>query len=245
MPKTPKKKTPKAIPKKSSTSNLSIAGFVLAIFIAPIGLILSIIALNQAKKSKQQGNSLAIAGIVIGSLLTILNVIIVVQIVKNVNQAKAVLSTGQGQNNTVSKLPPKGSIGYNIDVGNWDAEKSTDIARLYSDLEIYYTKAGAYPSFADFNSTAWRQAAKLPNTQDGTALCDPETASASAMNCQLATSPTKGVYSYQPWESDGVTPCTAQAGQTCSKYTLAAILIKGDDNHKNPGSTDFVYQSAY
>jgi hypothetical protein len=245
MPKTTKKKLPKAAPRKSSTNNLSIVGLILAILIAPVGLIVSIVALNQIKKNEEQGYSLAIAGIVIGSLLTILNIALVVSTINSMRQAHNVLSTNSGHSTSANKLPPEGSMGYNITIGAWDAEKSTDIGRLYSDLETYHYQINAYPSFADFNSASWRKSAQLPNTKDGTALCDPETTSSSATDCQLANSPTKGVYSYQTWESDGVTPCAAQAGQTCSKYTLTAILIKGDHNHRNPGSIHFVYQSSY
>jgi hypothetical protein len=59
---------PAAPPRK--TSGLAIAGFILAILIAPIGFILSIIALITAGRSGKKGKGLAIAGIVISLLIS-------------------------------------------------------------------------------------------------------------------------------------------------------------------------------
>lgn len=56
-------------PANPGTSGLAIAGFILAILIAPIGFILSIIGLTQTGKGKQKGRGLAISGIVISLLL--------------------------------------------------------------------------------------------------------------------------------------------------------------------------------
>jgi ABC-type arginine transport system permease subunit len=56
---------------------LSIVGFVLSILSPTIGLILSMIAFVMAHKSNRK-NNLALAGIIIGSVLTILGVIIVI-----------------------------------------------------------------------------------------------------------------------------------------------------------------------
>jgi|SRR3954447_1435577 hypothetical protein len=51
-----------------TTSGLSIAGFVLAFIIAPIGFILSVVALVKIKASAQKGKGLAIAGVIISVL---------------------------------------------------------------------------------------------------------------------------------------------------------------------------------
>ncbi len=55
---------------QAKTNGLAIAGFVLSFFISLVGLVLSIIALNQINKSNgmQKGKGLAIAGIIIGAL---------------------------------------------------------------------------------------------------------------------------------------------------------------------------------
>lgn len=64
-------------PAATGTNGMAIAGFVLAFFCSLLGLIFSIIGLNQTKARNQSGRGLAIAGIVI-SILGILGGIIVV-----------------------------------------------------------------------------------------------------------------------------------------------------------------------
>lgn len=103
-----------------------------------------------------------------------------------------------------------------------DTKRQTDIRALHSMLEAFYAQnGGGYPVLADFNSTNWR----TTNMKglDATALCDPS-ANGGPQNCQLAGSPAAGSYSYQVWETDGTTGCTAAAGATCPKYTLTATL---------------------
>lgn len=50
----------------------AIIGFVLSFFFAPAGLVVSIIALVQIRKTHEHGNGLAIAGTVVGAVFTIL-----------------------------------------------------------------------------------------------------------------------------------------------------------------------------
>ena len=52
-------------PARSGTNGMASAGFVLSFFCSILGLIFSIIGLNQAKRRYQGGQGLAIAGIVI------------------------------------------------------------------------------------------------------------------------------------------------------------------------------------
>ena len=56
--------------KSNSWNALAIVGFVLSFFTAIIGLILCIIAYKQVKESGEKGKGLAIAGIVISSIIT-------------------------------------------------------------------------------------------------------------------------------------------------------------------------------
>ena len=61
------------------TNGLAIAGFVTSILcLSPVGLVLSIVALNQIKKSPlpQGGSGMAIAGLVLGGIPTLLFVFI-------------------------------------------------------------------------------------------------------------------------------------------------------------------------
>ncbi len=60
------------------TNGLAIAGFVTSILCGVVGLILSIVAYNQCKKSNGQlkGEGLAIAGIIIGGVNIVLGIIL-------------------------------------------------------------------------------------------------------------------------------------------------------------------------
>jgi hypothetical protein len=61
-------------PAKSGTNGLAIAGFVLAFFCSILGLIFSIIGLNQAKQRNQGGQGLAIAGIIISAISIVIGI---------------------------------------------------------------------------------------------------------------------------------------------------------------------------
>ncbi|MBG6225754.1 hypothetical protein IWX63_002337 [Arthrobacter sp. CAN_A2] len=59
---------------------LGIVGFILAILIAPVGLVISIIAFVKSRKAKV-GNGFALAGIIIGVLFTIIGVITMIALI--------------------------------------------------------------------------------------------------------------------------------------------------------------------
>src|SRR4051794_3415095 len=58
-----------APPPQPGTSGLAIAGLILAFLVAPIGFILSLIAIFKTGKGRSKGRGLAIAGVVISALL--------------------------------------------------------------------------------------------------------------------------------------------------------------------------------
>lgn len=60
---------------------MSIIGFVLSFVFAPVGLVLSIVALVQINKSGEQGKPLAIAGIVVGAVITVLVILFIVFVI--------------------------------------------------------------------------------------------------------------------------------------------------------------------
>jgi len=62
-------------PAENPGRTLGIVGFILAILVAPIGLIVSIVAFVKSRKAKM-GNGFALAGIIIGALFTILGAIL-------------------------------------------------------------------------------------------------------------------------------------------------------------------------
>lgn len=70
----PTDQQPYEAPKLQGTNGLAIAGFVCSlVFLVVPGLIMSIIALGQIKKSGQGGKGLAIAGIVISGIGIVVN----------------------------------------------------------------------------------------------------------------------------------------------------------------------------
>jgi hypothetical protein len=58
-------------PQQKGTNGLAVAGLILAIFMAPVGFILSIIGLVQAGKRGQKGKGLALTGIIVSLILMI------------------------------------------------------------------------------------------------------------------------------------------------------------------------------
>lgn len=60
----------KAMADSDKTNGMAIAGFVLSLIFAPLGIIFSAIALGQIKKTGQRGHGFAIAGLVIGIAFT-------------------------------------------------------------------------------------------------------------------------------------------------------------------------------
>ena len=62
-------------PAENPGRTLGIIGFILAILIAPVGLVISIIAFVKSRKARM-GNGLALAGIIIGVLFTIIGALL-------------------------------------------------------------------------------------------------------------------------------------------------------------------------
>lgn len=69
------------------TNGMCIAGFVLAFFCSILGLIFSIIGLNQAKTRNERGQGFAIAGIVISVLGIILGIVYFAAVYKTTGSA--------------------------------------------------------------------------------------------------------------------------------------------------------------
>lgn len=77
-----------AVTTVAGTNQLAIAGFVLSFLFVPLGLILSIIALIQIKKSRQAGKGLAIAGIAVSAICTLFIMMLVISTLNQINKAK-------------------------------------------------------------------------------------------------------------------------------------------------------------
>ncbi|WP_433268658.1 DUF4190 domain-containing protein [Actinosynnema sp. CS-041913] len=65
-------------PPPRRTNGLAIAALVCAFVVAPAGIVLGVIARNQIKQTGEDGRGLATAGIVLGTVFTLLSVIAVV-----------------------------------------------------------------------------------------------------------------------------------------------------------------------
>jgi peptidyl-prolyl cis-trans isomerase B (cyclophilin B) len=68
-------------PQPQPTNGLAIASLVCAFLFAPLGIVFGHMSLSQIKRTGEEGRSLAIAGLVVGYLLTVLAVLVVVAIV--------------------------------------------------------------------------------------------------------------------------------------------------------------------
>jgi hypothetical protein len=60
---------------------LAIVGFILAFFINIAGLVVSIIALSQVKRTGERGRGLALAGIIISAISLVLSVVSVIVVI--------------------------------------------------------------------------------------------------------------------------------------------------------------------
>jgi prepilin-type N-terminal cleavage/methylation domain-containing protein len=94
-----------------------------------------------------------------------------------------------------------------------NTERETDIKAVYGQVEAYYAQSGKYPTLANMNDAAWRQANM--KGLDSEALKDPKGTAAT-----LAGSAGANAYSYAVTASDG-TACD-NATKDCAEYTLTA-----------------------
>jgi uncharacterized membrane protein len=63
------------------TNVLAIVGFILAFLVSVVGIILSFIALSQIKKTGEGGHGLALAGVIIGFVVTAIYIVYIVVVV--------------------------------------------------------------------------------------------------------------------------------------------------------------------
>ncbi len=116
---------PQPVPASTKTNSLAIWGFILAIFLPLIGLILSIVAISQIKKKNEGGKGLAIAGIVIGGILFFFQFLIFVALVngaKNISTSttSSNSSTQQSSSSSSSKPAETAKIGQAVRDGKFE-----------------------------------------------------------------------------------------------------------------------------
>ena len=68
---------------KDPNSTLGIVGLVLAFFMAPVGIVLSAVALSKSKKAGFK-NTAALIGIILGSVMTVLSILVVILAIASV-----------------------------------------------------------------------------------------------------------------------------------------------------------------
>lgn len=94
-----------------------------------------------------------------------------------------------------------------------DSKRLTDINSIATQLEIYNSETGGYPTFTGkLDTDSWVQ--QNLKGLDINALRPPNQTANSMVN---SATPTKDQYGYQAFQSDGVTACTAEP---CAKFKL-------------------------
>lgn len=98
---------PYPTPPQPKWNGLAIAGFILSFLGGPVGLILSVVGLNQAKRTGEKGAGLAVAGIVIGALNMVLGVILAVALIVGgiASQGAAATASDGSTPGTVQQQP--------------------------------------------------------------------------------------------------------------------------------------------
>src|SRR4051812_46429413 len=69
---------PYPYPTPQPTNGMAVASLICAFLFAPLGIVFGHLSLSQIKKSGEDGRGLAIAGLVISYLVTVLSVLVVV-----------------------------------------------------------------------------------------------------------------------------------------------------------------------
>lgn len=106
-------------PAPTKTSALAIWGFILAIFLPLIGLILSIVAVTQIKRTHEGGKGLAIAGIVIGSIFFFFQIMFFASLANGVKTATT-NSPSSSQSSNSSKPAEVAKIGQAVRDGKFE-----------------------------------------------------------------------------------------------------------------------------
>jgi hypothetical protein len=99
-----------------------------------------------------------------------------------------------------------------------DAKRKTDINALATQMEVYYSDNGYYPTLNNVNDANWRKT-NMKGFDDN-ALKDPD-----GTQAKLSGSPAAKVYAYQAAPAN----CT---GTNCTSYVLTAILDNGSSYTK-------------
>lgn len=109
-----------------------------------------------------------------------------------------------------------------------DSKRQSDIMSIQTQLEAYFQSFGYYPSFAEMNSPAWRNANM--QSMDPYALVDPKSSCDPTKQGCLVTTPRAGAYAYAVTDS-AEKSCEADATK-CASYTLTATFESARNGSK-------------
>ena len=98
-----------------------------------------------------------------------------------------------------------------------DTQRTTDVAALATQLEVYYNDKGAYPRFSQIDSLAKVKAA-FRGIDEG-AVDAPSNASTFDLSGTALGANDISSYSYQAYQADGTTACAAD--DACATFTIS------------------------
>lgn len=190
--------------KSDPGQGLTIASFILWFLgLAPIGLICAIVARIKTRNAGLPNSTAATVALILNAITSVVILFIVPLLV---------ITTFSG-----------------IQMKARDSERKTDITSMHTELEVFFSAKGYYPSLEDLNDPAWRNANM--SRLDTTALSDP-----SGTSSVLVATPTSNQYSYAPTDKNG-TICTGTQAK-CEHYTLTVNLESSMDGQKTYQKTD-------
>jgi hypothetical protein len=125
----------------SKTNTMAVWGLVLAFFIPILGLILSIVAKSQIKKSGESGNGLATAGIIISSIHMVVALVSVIMIM-----VLAVTNVQSKKHNGIANSSTSSSSLSSTNTSSYSADEKKAVTNAEAFLRTLSKndKAGAY-----------------------------------------------------------------------------------------------------
>ncbi len=113
-----------------------------------------------------------------------------------------------------------------------NADRQADINSLRTQLEVYETENGTYPTLTNINDGEWRSNNGMGGLEED-ALRDPN-----GDTSALVAAPAVGAYSYEVTPAD----CDASAESPCTGYTLTAVY-EGEVDGATAGTDDLAGRS--
>lgn len=117
-------------PAHPPTNVMAIIGLISVFVLTPVGFILSIIALHQIKKTGEGGKALAVTGIVLSVIFTLISIATFMVII-----LVAMSGVQQGASSRVTEA---------------------NVNTVHMQLEYYYDEEGQYPSYSELTNASWR-----------------------------------------------------------------------------------------